>query len=155
MPRSLREAPLRKALAAIPADGWTELRDAVAALRADPAPYTHVPATRGEPTVVDGVEREVIISGYTTYSPSVNHALELFGSFGLMLPFDWPVWAAKHRPRLTPEALRSGRVGDAVRIVIAIVRGDRFGEGVISSQIDNGVLLAAFERIAQRNERDR
>ena len=46
-------------------------------------------------------------------------------------------------------------VADAARMVTAVIRGERFGDGTIAAALDDGTLLAAAARLLHWYESER
>lgn len=69
----------------------------------------------------------------------VRHLYDL----GLVVPFDWPDW---YRPDRYPagEGLASAPVADAIRLLTAYVRGDRFCDGALLGGVTDGSIPAAI-----------
>jgi hypothetical protein len=60
--------------------------------------------------------------------------------------FDWRNWPGV--PRLsTPAAVSAAPLADVARMVTAILRAERFTDGIIATMLDEGILLAAADRI--------
>ncbi len=60
---------------------------------------------------------------------------------GLIVPFDWPTWAAEH------PSLRDVAVADpveAVKYLTAVVRADRFSDGTLAAAVESGGMLRAL-----------
>jgi hypothetical protein len=76
----------------------------------------------------------------------VDQLIDIAYGLGLVAPFDWQAW---YSPDRFPagHGLAAASVADAVRLITAIVRGDRFSGGVLVEQIGDGSILAAVNRL--------
>ena len=92
----------------------------------------------------NGVEREVTSMPYAEYSPAVDRLRVALAA--LMVPFAWPDWDGVQRYR-DGDGLEDAPVTDAVRLIIAVLRSERFSEGSIAGAIDRGTLPAAVRRL--------
>ena len=61
-----------------------------------------------------------------------------------MFPFDWMNWEGVLRYRENPAALATAPVGDAVRLLTAIQRAERFGDGNIEGALESGPRYGEF-----------
>lgn len=73
----------------------------------------------------------------------VAEMLGHFHDLGLVVPFDWPGWYRPDR-YLAGEGLASAPVADAVRLLTAYVRGDRFCDGALLGGATDGSIPAAI-----------
>lgn len=78
----------------------------------------------------------------------VDALVGLLGPLGLVVPFDWPAWHSSERYR-HGHGLEAAPVADAVRLVTAHVRGERFSDGVLLGGLRDGSLKAAVQRLWQ------
>jgi hypothetical protein len=108
---------------------------------------------RLDTTVVDGVERPVIQMPYAIYSDATERMIRGLFEVGAIVPFNWPKWDGIERYR--NGGLASASVADAVRMVTAIIRADRFSESTIGATLEDGTLLAALQRIRRWYESER
>jgi hypothetical protein len=84
---------------------------------------------------------------YPTYHAVVERILELLEEIGAVQPIlDWPTWYERHQPSL-PEQVAELSAADAVRLTTAIVRSERFADGVVATAIDQGVFGALLHRL--------
>lgn len=144
---ALIEAKIAEALARGRDDDWKALWDAVDALAAE---TTFAAWTGGDivgTTTVDGEERPVYQMPYPVYSDSVERVRERLGVLGLMVPFDWMNWVGVPRYVENPAALATAPVGDAVRLLTAIQRAERFGDGNIEGALKSGLMQTALARL--------
>ena len=141
------EASIAAALARARDEDWESLWDAVDALADETAFATWTEADIVGTTVVDGEERPVHQMPYPVYAASVERLRECIGALGLMVPFDWMNWDGLIRYRGDPAALASAPVEDAVRLLTAIQRSERFGDGNIEGALDSGVIQPALARL--------
>jgi hypothetical protein len=63
-----------------------------------------------------------------------------------VVPFAWPDWPDLPRYR-DPAELGSAPAADAVRVITAVVRGERFVDGNVDAALRSGVLQAALARL--------
>lgn len=81
------------------------------------------------------------------YVASVNAIGDRLGALGLIVGFDWPNWDGMRRYQADPDALDAAPVGDAVRLLTGIQRGERFCDGNIEGALTSGVMQAALGRL--------
>ncbi|MGH8951174.1 MAG: DUF6508 domain-containing protein [Acidimicrobiia bacterium] len=98
-------------------------------------------------TIVDGEERPIHQVPYPVYAASVERVRECVGALGLIVPFDWMNWDGVIRYQQNPTALATAPVGDAVRLLTAIQRAERFGDGNIEGALNSGLMQAALARL--------
>jgi hypothetical protein len=137
------DQPFLDALETTTDDEWTALwqaLDAVAAV-SDYATW----AAGDSRTDADG--RTVTTWPYPVYHPTVEALRSAIGGARLMVPFAWPDWVDLPRYRDDPAALRKAPVADAVRMVVAVVRSERFTDGSLEGALTSGLLQAALGRI--------
>jgi hypothetical protein len=106
-------------------------------------------------TVVDGEERNVHQLPYPVYAEPVARVRHALGALGLFVPFDWPGWAGVKRYRAHPEELADAPVGDAVRLLTAIQRSERFSDGSIEGALQSGAMQAALARLRRWYDEER
>lgn len=133
------DAEVEAVLRAAPPDHWRALADAVAAVEAE---AVHVTWAGGE--TVGGATQVP----YPVYSTAVERLRAALGGVGAVVVFPWPRWAGLGRYD-DPAALRLAPAADAARLVTAILRGERFGEGTIANAVDDGRLTAATRRLLE------
>jgi hypothetical protein len=126
-----------------PAHAWYDLRHAVRWFDAlgrdgEPAYSYRVSATApGRPLPLP----------YPTYHLVVERIIELLDHVGAVQPIvDWPTWYERHHTSL-PAEVAALSVADAVRLTTAIVRGERFVDGVVATAIDQGTFGALLHRL--------
>ncbi len=151
MPSSDRDATVDEAIAAALAQGsdedWQALWDAVDTLAGETTFATWVGGEATGTAIVDGVERPAIQMPYPMYSEPVTRVQVQLGVLGLFVPFNWPAWDGVRRYQDDPAAMAGAPVGDAVRLLTAIHRSERFGDGSIEGALETGVLQAALDRL--------
>ncbi len=140
------DAPFLAALAAVRDDAWTELWAAVDALSGETTYATWAGGEVVDTVVVDGVEEPVTQMPYPQYTDVVERVLRAIGACGFVVPFAWPDWDGLQR---YPDGagLADAPVADAVRMLTAIVRSERFGDGSIAGALERGTLQAAVARL--------
>ena len=104
-------------------------------------------------TMVHGVETPVHQVPYAVYSDTVNRLVRHLYELRLVTPFNWPEWAGTARYR-TGRDLAGAPVADAVRLITAVVRADRFYDGAIAASIEDGTLPAALRRLRDWHGRE-
>lgn len=141
------DAEVEARLAAQPSELWDELFTTVEALdHADRHPAwaggrqvdTHVDA--------DGVEHPVFQVGFPEYSPRVERLRDLWGRLGLVIRFDWSTWHRQH-PYPQGAGLEAAPVTHAARLLTAIARAERFGDGAIATALSDGTVDAIHRRL--------
>lgn len=137
------DAEVEAVLRAAPPERWHALAEAVAAVEAE-----DVHATWAGGETVDGATQ----MPYPVYSQAVERLLSALGGVGAVVVFAWPRWDGLDR-YADAAALRDAPAADAARLVTAIVRGERFGDGTIANAVDNGRLTAAARRLLEWYER--
>jgi Family of unknown function (DUF6508) len=84
---------------------------------------------------------------YPEYARSVERVRERLGALGLIVPFDWMNWDGVLLYQENPAALTTAPVGDAVRLLTAVHRAERFGDGNIEGALQSGLMQAALARL--------
>lgn len=84
---------------------------------------------------------------YPTYAEPVDRVRRQLGVLGLYVPFAWPDWAGIARYRDDPAALADAPPTDAVRLLTAIQRSERFTDGSIEGALESGLLQTALARL--------
>jgi hypothetical protein len=92
---------------------------------------------------------------YVELLPDGLRFLHDVGRLGFVVPFDWMAWLAG--PNGAAYREDRGRVSmapaeDLVRLLTAIVRGDRFTEGELLDAFETGLLAAIVRRAASLAE---
>jgi hypothetical protein len=133
------DAAIRQSLAATPPEAWAELGaalDGVATL----GPDDYASWVEGSADA-DGV----VHLGWPTYAPEVERLRSAIGDAGLVVPYAWPQWTGIERYR-TGTGMDAAPAEDAVRMVTAVIRSERFGDGSIEGALRDGTLQAAVRR---------
>ncbi len=148
------DAMIEARLASSAPDAWDELWNAVDELAEETVHSTLAGGEQIDTTIVDGLERPVIQMPYVIYSSAVNRVLTCLRTLDLIMPFNWPAWSGCDRYR-AGYGMSQAPVADAVRMITAVVRADRFSDGTIAAMIDDGTLPAALQRLRRwyREER--
>ena len=144
--RDPTDADIEQLLRRAPADVWAELWTAVDALEGETERTTWGGGQQVDTTVVDGVERPVFQMPYAIYTAATHRVVQALYGLGAIVPFDWPSWDGTRAYRGS-RALDAAPVADAVRMVTAIVRADRFSDGTIGAMFEDGTFPAALRRI--------
>lgn len=149
-PTDPTDAEIEALLAAIPADAWAGLWDAVDRL-------VEVSGTEGGlvrwaggeqvgTTMVRGAETPVYRVHYAIHSSALNRVVRRLYEMDLVTSLNWPEWdgvARYHRGR----GIDRAPVADAVRLITAVIRSDRFSDGAIVAAVEDGTLPAALGRL--------
>lgn len=137
------DGPFLDALAAVGDDGWRALWRALD----DVDGITEHATWAGGDTRTEADGMTVTTMPYPVYHPAVEALRRAIGGAGLMVPYDWPDWADLPRYRDDPAALDAAPVADAVRMVVAVIRSERFSDGSIAGALGSGLLQTALGRI--------
>jgi hypothetical protein len=132
-------------LASHPPERWRALFAAVDALTPEDL---DVPWTEPEP-----ITPGTITLPYPRYSDAVLTVHGLLAEIDAITPLPWTDWggAAGYRGQFPFEA----PAADAVRLITAIFRGERFCDGTIAAALADGTLLAALRRLRHWFEHER
>lgn len=125
---------------------WQELWDAVKALALEPEKGRWAGGETVETIVVDGVEKPVIQMPYVIYSAAVFDVLAKVYGLGASQPFDWRAWDGLNRYP-NGRGLDEAPVAESTRMITAVVRADRFGEGTLLASLEDGTFMAAVGRL--------
>lgn len=92
--------------------------------------------------------------GYPVYGEPVLRVERLLYDLGVIGALDWMDWRGYERYP-GGSGLESAPIADAVRIIIAVFRSERFGEGQIDEAMSTGLLPKALLRLRRwyTNER--
>lgn len=145
------DGPFHTAIAAVTDEQATELR------RALDGETSFAEWAGGDvigTTSVGGEDKPVIQVPYPEYTPAVERLRRAIGASGLVVPYDWMRWDGLDRYQ-EPADLADAPAVDAARLIVAIVRSERFSDGSILSALQRGLLQAALRRVlaAQGEER--
>lgn len=81
-------------------------------------------------------------------TPGFDRWYHLAYDLGLVQPYDWLKWCGSAgKPFVESRNLSRASVADAVRIVTAFVRSDRFNDGQLIAELGPGLIPAALHRI--------
>jgi hypothetical protein len=134
------------ALARVTPEQWAQLTAAVEAVDAEPTYATWAGGEVVDTIVVDGVEKPVTQAPYPVYREAVQRLHTTVGQLGLVVPYDWMGWEGVRLHR-GGAGMADAPVADAVRMVTAIIRSERFGDGSIESALADGTFQAALGRL--------
>ena len=140
------EEHIAEALGRVTAAQWSTLWEAVDAVDAEASHATWAGGEVVDTIVVDGVEKPVTQVPYPMYSDAVERLRTLVGQLGLIVVYDWMGWDGIDRYR-GGNGMAEAPVGDAVRMVTAIIRSERFGDGNIEGALNDGTFQAALARL--------
>ncbi len=91
------------------------------------------------------------------YSAAADDFRRMAASNGWVVPFDWMAWVATpdaQRLIADPGLVANATADDLVKLITAIIRGDRFSEGELAGACESGMLLAIVRRAAVLAEAD-
>lgn len=134
------DAAILASLGAAPADAWVELAEALADVEAL-GPDRYATWTGGHEHA-DGS----LALGWPEYAPEVERLRSAVGAAGLVVPYSWPQWDGIERHR-GGRGMDAAPVEDAVRMVTAVLRSERFGDGNIEVALRDGTLQGAVRRV--------
>jgi hypothetical protein len=89
--------------------------------------------------------------GWYDASPQASAFIKAAYQAECIVGFDWPHWAATPEAvalAADPRLIADAGPGDVVRLLIAVVRSDRFSEGALADAYERGVLTAILRRAA-------
>jgi hypothetical protein len=138
------EAAMQAALDAVPDEQWAEIAAALEEVLAEPEHLHWDGGYQVGTTVVDGVEKPVTHVPYAVYTPATERLRSVLGWF--VVAYAWPDWDGIQRYR-RGAAMAAAPATDAVRMITAVLRSERFGEGSIDGAISDGTLPAAVRRV--------
>ena len=146
MVEGLSDTEIEHRLRGAAGNRWQDLWDAVDALALEPEKGQWAGGETVETIVVDGVEKPVIQMGYVIYSAVVSDVIAKVGGLGASQPFDWDEWDGLNRYP-NGRGLDTAPVAESIRMMTAIVRADRFGEGTLLAKLEDGTVMAAVDRL--------
>ena len=117
---------------------WTEWEELVDALEQNAEPW--------------GEWRNVNLDGsmafpYVTYSPLARRAMGELGRQHFAVVFDWPAWYQRSIYEQQPELVDLASPTDAIRLLVRLIRGERFSEGTWYRALDDGTVATLFRRV--------
>lgn len=142
---------IAEALARVTADQWSTLWDALDAVAAETTHATWSGGQVVDTVMVDGVEKPVTQVPYPVYSEAVERLRSLVGQLGLILVYDWMDWDGIHLYR-GGTGMADAPATDAVRMLTAIIRSERFGDGNIEGALADGTFQALLARLRTWSE---
>ena len=154
MSDGLSDSEIEERLRAAPEERWQQVWDAAADLDADPEPGRWAGGETDRTITVDGVEKPVIQLPYVIYGPAVERVIAGIYALGASEPFDWPAWGGLARYP-AGRGLERAAVAEAVRLVTAVSRADRFSEGTILARVEDGTFTAIVNRLRRWYEEER
>ena len=139
------DTPFLDALTGVTDAQWDELSQALDALEGVTT-FAEWAGGQVEMKVIDGVERPVTHVPYPIYPAEVERLRAAIGRCGLVVPYDWMDWDGLEQYR-NGIGLADAPPADAVRMITAIIRSERFGDGNIEGALRSGTLQAAIARV--------
>jgi hypothetical protein len=149
------DSAIAEALYRAKPEDWSALWAALDALAGETTFATWAGGGQVGTTVVDGERRPVHQMGYPVYSEPVERLRDRLETLGLAVPFDWMRWEGVARYGDDPSRLADAPVEDAVRLLTAIQRSERFGDGSIEGALERGVIQAALARLRRWHDHER
>jgi len=137
------DALLEAHLSSLPELAWIELEALVGELEANREPWAEWRSveTGGETRAGESSLR------YLVYSGLAKRAMSELGRQGLRVVFDWPGWYQRSIYEQHPELIELASPTDAVRLLVRLVRGERFSEGAWFAALDDGTVALLFRRL--------
>jgi hypothetical protein len=148
------QAAIGGALAGVTAAQWAALWEAVDSVSVESEHATWHGGEVVRTMVVDGEEKPVWQMPYPVYSDTVNRLTGALADAGLVVSFDWMAWDGLLRYE-GGRGLSTAPVADAVRVVTATIRGERFCDGNIEAALHDGLLPAALDRLRRWFDEER
>lgn len=133
------EASYAAALAAVAAPAAQRLRDALAQVEAAATLGGWVEPPRAPGAAPSQLEPQL--------SAEADALLAVVNDLGADIPFDWPHWSEGRSLAESPEHLRDATGAQAVMVINALQRFDRFSDGALLKAFNDGVIQAAVRRI--------
>jgi len=132
------EALLEAHLASLSDEAWEQLEVLVADLESNAEPW--------------GEWRNVNLDGsmafpFVTYGPLASRAMGELGRQQLSVVFDWPAWYQRSIYEQHPELADLASPTDAIRLLVRLVRGERFSEGTWYTALEDGTVALLFRRL--------
>lgn len=144
------DATIEEILRATSPERWEALWVATDAVLAE---EEHVTWGGGETTMLDAEGRPLIEWPYAIYSDAVERMRTCLDEVGAIVPFNLSKWD-RANSFLGEHAFDAASVADAVRMVTAILRAERFSEGTIDSKLRDGTMPAALRRIRRWHDEE-
>jgi len=95
---------------------------------------------------------------YYSFGPEAERFISTAYEFGWVIPFDWGAWLQTPEARRLREggdALLTANADDLARLLTAIIRSERFGDGNLEGAFKSGLLTAIVRRAAALASQDR
>ncbi len=154
MIEGLSDTEIEARLRAASDERWQDLWDAVDGLAVEPQKGQWAGGETVRTITVDGVEKPVTQMPYVIYSAAALDVIAKVGALGASQPFDWMAWDGLNRyPR--GRGLEEAPVAESIRMVTAIVRADRFGEGTLLAGFEDGTIMAVIDRLRRWYDEER
>ena len=125
----------QQAIANLTSEDWKELSALNDAIQANELPWGETV----EPIKTAEHQFEV---GYVSHSALLSEFIKIWYEKDLVIPFDWQAWReGKHWLTLDGET-KYDTLDDetALKLITAIIRNDRFADGVLLHHFDTGVM---------------
>lgn len=92
-----------------------------------------------------------ITGGGSGYTEAVHEFISRLNQEGFVYGFDWGSWLNEVGEEYVrnKDIIRSADILTIQKMLTAIVRADRFSDGVIKGMIDDGVIVAILRRLEE------
>ena len=154
MTDGLSDSEIEERLRAASEQRWQDVWEAADALGREPEPGRWAGGEQVRTITIDGVEKPVLQMPYVIYGPAVQRMIASIYALGASEPFDWPDWGGLGRYP-GGQSLAAAPVSEAIRLVMAISRSDRFSEGTILARVEDGTVGAVVDRLRRWYEEER
>jgi hypothetical protein len=98
---------------------------------------------RGGETDADGVMH----MPWFELSPDADAFMTEVRRRGWIFPFDWQAWQSEAEELMKPGGLEKADVATLRQLLVLLVRGDRFNEGLLSWAFESGAMLRIVRRL--------
>ena len=86
---------------------------------------------------------------WVEFSAEARNFLAMLRDARLIIPsFDWVAWDRRGRYMDNPATVADASFDDCRKLLTALVRGDRFNEGLLLEAFDSGLLRRLIDRMA-------
>ena len=89
----------------------------------------------------------VIMMPYYEYSEALDQLVTSLYEFEIMSTFDWTIWTERTRWGQSETPIAERPVLDLVKYITAVVRCDRFSEGLLGRSIREGRFLQSLQAL--------
>jgi hypothetical protein len=153
-PEAASDAAILTSLAAAPEQVWRALGAAAESFAAEDEHARWAGGEQVGTTLVDGVEQPVTQVPYPIYSAATDAVMDALRSLAGVVVFDWGAWGGLQR-YAAGKGLDAAPVTDAIRLVTALSRLERFADGTIDDAANNGTIAAIATRLHRWHDTER